>query len=218
MTASSQAAIITGTKGFQRPWPIAKRTIWPVLMGNETKVEWAKLIGRVSASGDLGAFRLLFEYFAPRIKGFMLKTGCSADEAEEIAQKTMIAVWRKAKQFDERTTGASAWIFTIARNIRIDAARRTGRDRRLAQSVSYQALDEAVASAEQIVARTEDKVRVTTALERLSLEQSTVIRMSYLEGMPHAEISERLAIPLGTVKSRIRLAMDRLKALLEEPL
>jgi RNA polymerase sigma-70 factor (ECF subfamily) len=184
--------------------------------GNGIKVDWAELIGRVS-SGDLVAFRLLFEHFAPRIKGFMLKTGCSADEAEEIAQKTLIAVWRKSKQFDATSTGASAWIFKIARNLKIDAARRTGREWRLARSFSLQALDEVAASAEHIIARSEDNVRVEAALEQLSPEQSAVIRMSYLEGMPHTAISEHLALPLGTVKSRIRLAMNRLKALLDEP-
>jgi RNA polymerase sigma-70 factor (ECF subfamily) len=94
-------------------------------------VEWADLIGRVASRGDREAFKSLFEHFAPRIKGFMLKAGCSADEAEEIAQNTLIAVWRKAGQFDPDSTGAAAWIFTIARNLRIDSLRRTARTSRI---------------------------------------------------------------------------------------
>ena len=83
-------------------------------------MEWATLIGRV-AEGDREAFRRLFEHFAPRVKGLMLKTGASSDDAEEIAQETLLAVWRKAAQFDPVSAGAAAWIYTIARNLRIDA-------------------------------------------------------------------------------------------------
>ena len=89
-------------------------------------VEWAKLIGRI-AEGDRGAFGQLFEHFAPRVKGLMLKAGASRDDAEEIAQETLLAVWRKAAQFDPASAGASAWIYTIARNLRIDAMRRAAR-------------------------------------------------------------------------------------------
>ena len=89
-------------------------------------VEWATLIGRV-ADGDREAFRHLFEHFAPRVKGVMLKTGASSDDAEEIAQETLLAVWRKAAQFDPVSAGAAAWIFTIARNLRIDQVRRAAR-------------------------------------------------------------------------------------------
>src|SRR5947209_2754991 len=80
-------------------------------------VEWAELIRRVAADGDREAFRLLFEHFAPRVKGFLIKAGMTADAAEEIAQGTLLAVWRKASQFDPSSTGAAAWIFTIARNL-----------------------------------------------------------------------------------------------------
>src|SRR4029453_5146265 len=89
--------------------------------GNERPritVEWAELIGRV-AEGDREAFRALFEHFAPRVKGLMLKAGASSGDAEEIAQETLLAVWRKAAQFDPVSAGAAAWIYTIARNLRI---------------------------------------------------------------------------------------------------
>src|SRR6478752_807625 len=97
-------------------------------------VEWAELIGRVAADGDRDAFRLLFEHFAPRVKGFLIRTGMTADAAEEIAQGTLLAVWRKAAQFDPASAGASAWIFTIARNLRIDAARRSARQNRVSET------------------------------------------------------------------------------------
>jgi DNA-directed RNA polymerase specialized sigma24 family protein len=144
--------------------------------GNErprVTVEWATLIGRV-AEGDREAFRRLFEHFAPRVKGLMLRAGASRDDAEEIAQETLLAVWRKAAQFDPVSAGAPAWIYTIARNLKI-----------------------------------------ARALSNLSEEQSMAIRLSFIEERPHPEIAESLGIPLGTVKSRIRLAMNRLRVLLD---
>ena len=97
-------------------------------------MEWAELIGRVAAHGDRDAFKLLFEHFAPRVKGFLVKTGMNADAAEEIAQNTLLTVWRKAAQFDPASAGAAAWIFTIARNLRIDAARQAARQAKVAAS------------------------------------------------------------------------------------
>ncbi len=180
-------------------------------------VEWAELIGRVAAHGDRDAFRLLFEHFAPRVKGLLMKIGTDADTAEEIAQSTLLAVWRKAAQFDPSSGGAAAWIFTIARNLRIDAARRAVRQARADQPGLIDNADDIVDSPEILMARGEDVSRVAAALLRLSEEQSRVVRMSFIEERPHAEIAESLGIPLGTVKSRIRLAMSRLRDLLDEP-
>jgi RNA polymerase sigma-70 factor (ECF subfamily) len=186
--------------------------------GNErprVTVEWATLIGRV-AEGDREAFRRLFEHFAPRVKGLMLKAGASSDDAEEIAQETLLAVWRKAAQFDPVSAGASAWIFTIARNLRIDSVRRVART----GVVDHEAeLDYLVDPAEQVddaMARNDEADRIARALSCLSEEQSMAIRLSFIEERPHPEIADFLGIPLGTVKSRIRLAMNRLRALLDE--
>ena len=179
-------------------------------------VEWADLVGRVASGGDLEAFKKLFEHFAPRIKGFMLKAGCSTDEAEEIAQNALIAVWRKAGQFDPATTGAAAWIFTIARNQRIDLFRRTARTSRLQSDEMLSGASDPADSAEIMLSRVEDTARVRDAVERLSSEQSRVIQLSFIEERPHPEIANLLGIPLGTVKSRIRLAMNRLRHLLDE--
>lgn len=186
------------------------------IKGRQTQVNWAELIERIATQRDREAFRILFEHFAPRIKGFLMRAGCSADEAEEIAQNAMIAVWRKADTFDPATTGASAWIFTIARNLRIDAARRAARLNRLKQSAELEFVPEPAETAEATISRAEDASGVDAALLRLPQEQSTVIRLSFLEERPHAEIAEALKIPLGTVKSRIRLALSRLKELLED--
>lgn len=183
-------------------------------------MEWAELIGRVAAHGDRDAFKLLFEHFAPRVKGFLVKTGMNADAAEEIAQTTLVTVWRKAAQFDPASAGAAAWIFTIARNLRIDSARQAARQAKALDKAALSAerheTPEAVDSPETIMTRRDDVSRVAAALQRLSEEQSTVIRMSFIEEQPHGEIAERLGIPLGTVKSRIRLAVARLRDLLDD--
>ena len=201
--------------------PRSTRTSGGAIRANFSKgpkaiVNWAELIGRVAERGDREAFKALFEHFAPRIKGFLIKTGCNTDQAEEIAQSTMVAVWTRAGQFDPSSAGAAAWIFTIARNQRIDAARKATREGRLSREVVRDEEADPTLAADQIVSRAEDAARVAAAIERLSVEQSTVIRLSFIEERPHSEIAAVLGLPLGTVKSRIRLAMNRLRELLDD--
>lgn len=185
--------------------------------GPKTKVEWADLIGRVAASGDRDAFRLLFEHFAPRIKGLMLKAGARKEEAEEIAQDALLAVWRKAAQFDPASQGAPAWIFTIARNLRIDGIRRSARAGVALPEAELEYLADPADSQEALLSMQDEKTRISAAIAQLSNQQSAAIRMSFVEDRPHTEIAQALGIPLGTVKSRIRLATNRLRDLLEEP-
>lgn len=216
MIAAIRAARVPNPAGIGLP---PKGKVWPSVgasKGPKAKVEWADLIGRVASHADREAFKSLFEHFAPRIKGFMLKAGCSADEAEEIAQNTLIAVWRKAGQFDPASAGAAAWIFTIARNLRIDSLRRLARAGRIGEDAELANTADAAESADVVISRVEDTVRVKAAIGRLSDEQSRVIRLSFIEERPHPEIASLLGIPLGTVKSRIRLAMNRLRDLLDE--
>jgi len=183
----------------------------------KANVDWADLIERIAANRDRDAFRLLFEHFAPRVKGLMLKAGASGEEAEEIAQDTLLAVWRKAAQFDPASAGAPAWIFTIARNLRIDAVRRSARAGVAAPEAELEYVADPADSQETQIVKRNDTERITDAIARLSNEQSAAIRMSFIEDRPHSEIAEALRIPLGTVKSRIRLAINRLKDSLEQP-
>jgi RNA polymerase sigma factor (sigma-70 family) len=181
-----------------------------------TKTDWAALIVSVGLRQDHAAFRLLFDFFAPRIKGYLMKTGSSQGEAEEIAQDALIAVWRKAGKFDPGSTGAAGWIFTIARNLRIDAVRRGRRCERVLREVEAEYLPEHDEGAEAAVVQGQNAARVEAALNRLSAEQSEVVRLSFIEQRPHAEIAKLLRMPLGTVKSRIRLALTRLRELLDD--
>jgi RNA polymerase sigma-70 factor (ECF subfamily) len=136
--------------------------------GPKAQVEWADLIGRIAVSGDRDAFRLLFEHFAPRIKSLMLRAGASKEEAEEIAQDTLLAVWRKAAQFDPASQGAPAWIFTIARNHRIDAIRRSVRSGVALPEAELEYLADPADSQETELAKRDEKARITAALSRLS--------------------------------------------------
>jgi RNA polymerase sigma-70 factor (ECF subfamily) len=178
---------------------------------------WSSLIEAVATHQDRAAFTRLFEYFAPRVKTFMQRSGANQALAEELAQETLLTVWRKASLFDPSSAGAAAWIFTIARNLRIDAARREGRGSRFETSeidAEFQVDDSPLPDASLALAQSETSVRA--ALSELSEEQMRVVELSFYEEKVHAEIAIILQIPLGTVKSRLRLAMNRLRNILDK--
>ncbi|MFY9972576.1 MAG: sigma-70 family RNA polymerase sigma factor [Roseiarcus sp.] len=179
--------------------------------------EWGGRIGAIAASHDRIAFAELFAFFAPRVKGYLQRTGTSEAQAEDLAQETMLAVWRKAALYDPGTASAATWIFTIARNLRIDSLRRARRGGAIqveAVEAEYEVDDAPLADAR--VATAEAETRVRKALKTLPLDQLRVIELSFFEERPHGEIARTLQIPLGTVKSRVRLAMRRLRGLLDE--
>lgn len=166
----------------------------------------------IAEEGDRVAFVALYGRFAPRVKAYLLRLALPAAQAEELTQEAMLAVWRKAAQFDASTTGAAAWIFTIARNLRVDAARRAALV--TPQDLPPDELDPAQpADAQLDEARRADRLR--QALATLPPEQAEVVRLAFFDDRPHGEIERRLGIPLGTVKSRLRLAMARLRAQLD---
>jgi RNA polymerase sigma-70 factor (ECF subfamily) len=177
----------------------------------DAQTEFPDLIVAVARNQDRSAFARLFQHFAPRIKTLMMQLGAPPVRAEELAQDTMLSVWRKAHLFDPAGASASGWIYRIGKNLHIDALRR---DQRLAAIPA----DEETASVPQpdaTLSARESEVRVRTAIAQLSSEQLRVITLSFFEDKPHAEIAKELGIPLGTVKSRVRLAMQRLRDLLD---
>jgi RNA polymerase sigma-70 factor, ECF subfamily len=178
---------------------------------------WASLIEAVATRQDRAAFATLFEHFAPLIKTFMRRSGVSDPNADELAQETLLIVWRKAALFDPSTVGAAAWIFTIARNLRIDALRRARRGgaNEVADIDAEFHVDEAPRP-DSRAASAQAETRVRAVLAELSDEQRRVVELSFYEEKPHGEIARLLKIPLGTVKSRSRLAMNRLRNLLSE--
>lgn len=174
----------------------------------------ADLMRAVAFKRDKAAFRSLFEIFAPRIKAMLMRMGVEAELAEDIAQETMILVWRKAELFDPGRASAAAWIYTIARNLRIDRLRRDQRAR--LHAVLEILDDEAPERADAPLDAGERSLRVGDAMQRLPQDQMQVIELSFFDGLAHGEIASRLGIPLGTVKSRLRLAMARLREFLDD--
>jgi len=179
--------------------------------------EWSDRIGAIAASEDRAAFSDLFAFFAPRVKGYLQRTGTSEAQAEEIAQETLLAVWRKARLYDPGNASAATWIFTIARNLRIDSLRRERRGGAIrVEQVEAEFEVDGAPLADARLMTTETEARVRKALKALPSDQMRVIEMSFFEERPHGEIARTLQIPLGTVKSRVRLAMGRLRGLLDE--
>lgn len=176
--------------------------------------EASGLIVKMARDGDRQAFAVLFGFYFPRVKAYLLRGGASPSAAEEIAQETMLRVWRKASAFDPQTGAASTWIFVIARNLRIDRLRgERGQEEREPDPSEE---PEAPPTGEMITIMKQRGDRVRAALESLSPDQSQIIRLFYFEERPHSDIARSLGLPLGTVKSRVRLAVERLRGTLED--
>ncbi len=167
------------------------------------------LLQKIARDRDPQAFQDLFRLYGPRIKAIMMRQGADPAAAEDIAQETLFAVWRKAHLFVAQKGSIATWIYTIARNLRID---------RLRRQVVWQDLPdemESVPSDEDLpdesLNREQQRERIRKALETLPPEQFEVVHLSYVEGLSHNEIAEVLGAPLGTVKSRMRLAYQKIR-------
>ena len=172
------------------------------------------LLHRIATDRDSEAFQEMFEQFAPRVKAVLIRQGADPSAAEELAQETMLTVWRKASYYVEGRGNAATWIFTIARNLRIDRLRRQKGWAAVDEDLSTHVADDM--PADEHVMRTETQELVHAALKELPTEQMDVIRLSYMEGLSQSEIADKLCLPLGTVKSRMRLAYQRLRGSFEE--
>jgi RNA polymerase sigma-70 factor (ECF subfamily) len=171
------------------------------------------LLIRVAAQ-DRAAFAELYAFYGPRIRTYMRKLGADAAAAEDLAQEALAAVWNKARLFDPARANANTWIFTIARNRRIDLVRRERRPEIDCEDTSNQTSTSD--SPEQAIIASRDAVAIRAALADLPPDQADVIRMSFFEDRPHGAIAISLGVPLGTVKSRLRLALRRFRKALGE--
>jgi RNA polymerase sigma-70 factor, ECF subfamily len=194
--------VLENARATRRPYPV----MIPRTMSD--------LLQKVAQTRDVEAFRKLFELYGPRVKSYMMRQGADSTTAEDLAQETLLTVWRKAQLYSDEKGSATTWIFTIARNLRID---------RLRREVSWQPLpenrDEEASDApdpEEEVTEKERRDKVRAVLATLPPDQSEVVTLSYVEGLSHSEIAERLGLPLGTVKSRMRLAYQKVKEAVED--
>jgi RNA polymerase sigma factor (sigma-70 family) len=172
-------------------------------------MRFAFLIENIASQKDREAFAELFAHFAPRVKGYLMRLGASNGQAEEVTQDAMLTVWRKAHLFDRKKAAASTWIFTIARNRRIDILRQQkypeldANDPALVPDTSAQADDEVIAEQRGELVR--------AALDKLPEEQRELVRLAFYNGWSHGQLADETNLPLGTVKSRLRLAFGRLR-------
>lgn len=178
--------------------------------------EFAAFMAAVAARRDREAFAALFQYFAPRVKAYLLRGGAAEDAAEDIAQDVMATVWRKAGQFDPAKAALSTWIFRIARNRRIDLLRR---ERRPAITEAEDAGEPSwIPDHHAAIEAAEASGLLKDAVAGLPPDQREVIAKAFYEDLSHRDVAEALDLPLGTVKSRIRLALAKLNDMLPESL
>ncbi len=173
----------------------------------QERTAWVAEMDRIKTLRDQAAFADLFDYFAPRLKGFLMRGGTSEALAEEIAQEVMAIVWTKADMFDASRASVSTWIFTIARNRKIDVLRKTQRPEPEDLSWGPQAEPD---QADQLSAQQEQS-QLKTAMSQLPQKQRELVERAYFGDQSHSQIASETGLPLGTIKSRIRLALDRLR-------
>jgi RNA polymerase sigma-70 factor, ECF subfamily len=176
---------------------------------NAARERHAQLISLVARNRDQAAFEGLFRHFAPRVKTYCIRLGADAALAEEITQETMVSVWSNAAQFDPAKASVSTWVFTIARNLTIDRFRKSRRPQ-------FDPLDPAFVPdpaerPDTVLEQGEMQKRVQDALQTLSLNERDVLMLSFYRQVSHGEIARQLDLPLGTVKSRIRLAVAKIR-------
>lgn len=193
VTSAPLDGSVNGTVGGGSPSPnIAPETQWMLAVRDQR---------------DKAAFAQLFDHFAPRLKGFAIRSGSAPAQAEEIVQDVMLTVWRKSDQFDPHRAQVSAWIYQITRNRQIDLHRKLGRPvpEELKEDPGLEP------DASQILAVQQETSKLKDALAKLSPNQREVIEKAYLGELSHQDISDTTGLPLGTIKSRIRLGLERLR-------
>lgn len=183
------------------------------MLGDE-RDRFARLVRAVAATRDQDAFTALFDHFAPRLKSWLMKRGMNSEEAEELVQDVMTILWHRASLYDPARSSLSTWLFRVARNRHIDAKRRA-RNRKFDGQETFLALAE-VPGVDTLFESKERDERVRDALSQIPDEQMKLVRAAFFLGQSHSEIAASTGLPLGTVKSRIRLAFERLRRALEE--
>ena len=179
----------------------------PRVLDDSKGHSWEELMLMVSTSQDRSAFKQLFNQFAPRIKSFLMKAGADPTMAEECSQEAMATVWNKAKLFDPARASASTWIFTIARNKRIDAIRKIRRPE--PDELTWpDGMEDAQEDALELKQQSEI---LADAIQNLPEKQRQLVEKAFFKELSHSEIALETGLPLGTIKSRIRLALERLR-------
>jgi RNA polymerase sigma-70 factor, ECF subfamily len=208
---STQSAV-SGLTGSPNPAGAGSNGKSGTLSERERDV-FSDLMERVAAHKDKVAYGQLFSYYGPRVKAYLLRLGAEDALAEELAQEVMVIVWRKAELFDRTQASVSTWLFRIARNKRIDAIRRTKKPELDPNDPLL--LPSAPMSPDNLMSSAQRDQLVRDAMVDLPAEQKLLLQQAFYEGLSHREIADQTGTPLGTVKSRLRLAFLKLRAKLE---
>lgn len=178
---------------------------------------WSQLLMRVGQQRDEQAFARIFEHFAPLVKGFCISHATVAlpgESADELVQEVMLKVWNKAPSYNASKAAASTWIFTVMRNCRIDMLRRNGRHQSHQEPLEADDIWDEQADNQPYVRlqQSRDERLINESFEILPMEQRQVLTQVYMQGKSHSEIAEESGLPLGTVKSRVRMGLKKLQA------
>lgn len=192
---------VRGAESNSKPRGVPKVSAGPAEAG------WIDAVERIRVHKDQDAFAALFRHFAPRVKAFLMKSGADASLAEECTQEVMATLWNKAHLFDPARASVATWIFTIARNRRIDALRKQRRP----EPEDLPWGPEPEPDQEEVLAMQQEGERLGAALAQLPEKQRKLIERAYFGELSHSEIAAETGLPLGTIKSRIRLALERLR-------
>ncbi|UWR02602.1 sigma-70 family RNA polymerase sigma factor [Ruegeria conchae] len=202
--AAAQPAVKSAVHGAKR---FKGKSVNGQNKGCDTRKEWVDHVRRIRDAKDQIAFAELFQHFAPRIKAFLIKSGSDAALAEECAQEVMATLWHKAHLFDPTRATVATWVFTIARNKRIDVLRKQRRP----EPEDLWWGPEAEPEQEDVLALQQETAQLRDAMAALPEAQRQLIEKAYFGDLSHREIASQTGLPLGTIKSRIRLALDRLR-------
>lgn len=208
----SNSKVIQKTKDSKLSKSInLKNRIIETKKSTDIKVMSSALVS-IAKKRDKEAFKTIYKHYAPRVKSYLIKQGATVVSAEELSQETLMSVWRKADRYDPKKASAGTWIFTVARNLRIDSLRKENRPQFDPNDPSF--LPDNETPPDDNITISETRELVGKAIKELPAEQADVIRLSFYSDKAHTTIADELGIPLGTVKSRMRLAMKKLTILL----
>lgn len=204
----------TGASEYQVPYgalkpirPHYQKANTPTVKKTVPQNTWVEHLKRIQADQDQRAFAELFAHFAPRVKAFLMKSGASPSMAEECTQEVMATLWHKAHLFDPSRASVATWIFTIARNKKIDALRKQRRP----EPENLEWGPEAEPEAADILVLQQESQQLTEAMTALPSQQRELIEKAYFGDLSHSEIAAETGLPLGTIKSRLRLALSKLR-------
>lgn len=210
--------------GFDAPASVKEEVRAPLLRlvasgvqsMTSTIEELDALLVRVAAEQDRTAFARLFEHFSPRLKGWLVRTGSTEELADDLVQDAFVILWRKAAQFNPARAHVAAWLFTIARNLRVDRRRGWSEAWLSLDSIDTEGVEDAAPDFDTRLETAQSDDGVRTALTQLSSDHRTLVQLAFYDDKSHSDIARVTGLPLGTVKTRLRAAATRLRQLLEE--